>query len=453
MKLLHFYVATILASVFAALILEEYLLFFLPLGALIIYLLILRPKFIFFLLLFTLPLSTEFTFSNGWGTDLPTEPLMVMLFSVFPIWIAWNPHLLSKKFLTHPITIILLVHLFWIFITALNSDNFIVSIKYFLAKTWYIIVFYFIAGIFQDFKIAIKFIFYPLLLTVIITLIRHALIDFSFADVHKVFHPYQRNHVNYAAMLTLFLPLLWLLWKEEKKKNWLAGIIIFLIGIYFSYTRAAYISILLMGIAWFIFEKRWIKPILGIGLVITIIAIGYLFYENQYLNYSTNYEQTISHKEFDQLISATYQGKDISTMERFYRWVAGARMGAEKFIFGFGPGNFLTFYKTYTVEAFRTYVSHNPEGSGIHNYFLMLFAEQGLIGLLIFLSLVLVFFIKGESLYFQYKSPVVLTILVSMVTIIAFQLINDLIETDKVGPFFFIYLAVLVNAEIHSSGN
>jgi O-antigen ligase len=453
MKLLHLYVPIILISVFAALILEEYLLFFLPLGCLILYLLVLRPKIIFFLLLFTLPLSTEITFSNGWGTDLPTEPLMLLLFAIFPIWIAWNPQLLNKKFLTHPITIILLIHLFWVLITTLNSSNFIVSFKYFLAKTWYIVVFYFIAGIFQDFKKAIKIIFYPLLLTVIITLIRHAMIDFSFGEVHKVFHPYQRNHVNYAAMLTLFLPLLWLLWKEEQKKIWLLGILIFLIGIYFSYTRAAYVSIILMGTAWLIFEKRWIKPVLGIGLVIFILAVGYLFYENQYLNYSTNYEQTISHKEFDQLISATYQGKDISTMERFYRWVAGARMGAEKLIFGFGPGNFLNFYKTYTVDAFRTYVSHNPEGSGIHNYFLMVFAEQGLIGLLIFLTLIIVFFIKGENQYFQYKSPVVLTILVSMVTIIAFQLINDLIETDKVGPFFFIYLAVLVNAEIHSARN
>jgi len=450
MKLLHLYVPIILISVFAALILEEYLLFFLPLGCLILYLLVLRPKIIFFLLLFTLPLSTEITFSNGWGTDLPTEPLMLLLFAIFPIWIAWNPQLLNKKFLTHPITIILLFHLYWVLITTLNSSNFIVSFKYFLAKTWYIVVFYFIAGIFKDFKKAIKIIFYPLLLTVIITLIRHAMIDFSFGEVHKVFHPYQRNHVNYAAMLTLFLPLLWLLWKEEQKKIWLAGILVFLIGIYFSYTRAAYVSILLMGVSWLIFEKRWIKPVLGIGLVISILAVGYLFYENQYLNYSTNYEQTISHKEFDQLISATYQGKDISTMERFYRWVAGARMGAEKLIFGFGPGNFLNFYKTYTVDAFRTYVSHNPEGSGIHNYFLMVFAEQGLIGLLIFLTLIIVFFIKGENKYFHYKSPVVLTILVSMVTIIGFQLINDLIETDKVGPFFFIYLAVLVNAEIHS---
>lgn len=453
MKLLYYYVAIILVSIFAALILEEYLLFFLPLGVLILYLLVLRPKIIFFLLLFTLPLSTEITFSNGWGTDLPTEPLMLLLFAIFPIWIAWNPQLLNKKFLTHPITIILLIHLFWVLITTLNSSNFIVSFKYFLAKTWYIVVFYFITGIFQDFKKAIKFIFYPLLLTVVITLIRHALIDFSFGEVHKVFHPYQRNHVNYAAMLTLFLPLLWLLWKEEQKKIWMVGIIVFLIGIYFSYTRAAYVSIILMGIAWLIFEKRWLKPILGIGLVISITALGYLFYENQYLNYSTNYEQTISHKEFDQLISATYQGKDISTMERFYRWVAGARMGAEKFVFGFGPGNFLNFYKTYTVDAFRTYVSHNPEGSGIHNYFLMVFAEQGLIGLLIFMTLIIVFFVKGENLYFKRKSGVVLTILVSMVTIIAFQLINDLIETDKVGPFFFIYLAVLVNAEIHSARN
>lgn len=451
MKLLPIFVALILTSIFAALLFEEYYLFFVPTGLLLLYLLILRPKTVFFLLLFMLPLSTEITFPNGFGTDLPTEPLMILLFGIFPIWIAANPNLISKKFFTHPITLVLIIHLFWILITTLQSSHFIVSLKYFLAKTWYIIVFYFLAGVFKDYKMAIKVIFYPLLLTVIVTLIRHAMIDFSFGEVHKVFHPYQRNHVNYAAMLTLFLPLLWFLWKEEQKKIWLIGVIIFLIGIYFSYTRAAYVSIFLMALAWLIFEKKWLQPVLWIGAILLIFTVGFLIFENQYLEYSTNYEQTISHKEFDQLISATYQGKDISTMERFYRWVAGARMGAEKFIFGFGPGNFINFYKAYTVDAFRTYVSHNPEGSGIHNYFLMVFAEQGFPGLIIFLFLLIIFFVHGEKIYHRHKSRIVMAVMVSMITIVAFQLINDLIETDKVGPFFFIFLSVLTNIEIGSS--
>jgi hypothetical protein len=38
--------------------------------------------------------------------------------------------------------------------------------------------------------------------------------------------------------------------------------------------------------------------------------------------------------------------------------------------------------------------------------------------------------------------------LLSLVVTFAFLLINDLIETDKVGSFFFINLAILVNQEI-----
>jgi O-antigen ligase len=451
MNLRSIYIFIIIVSIFSAIALQEYLLFGLPIIAILLYILVHNPKAIYFLLLFLLPLSTEITFPNGWGTDVPTEPIMLLLFSIFPIWIIYKPDILPKSFLTHPITLLIILHLFWIFITTLPSSNFIVSFKYWLAKSWYIVVFYFMAAIFKDFKLAVKIIFYPLLLTVIITLIRHALIDFSFGEVHKVFHPYQRNHVNYAAMLTLFLPLLWWLWQEEKRKRWIIGIAIFLLGIYFSYTRAAYISILLMVFAWLIFSKKWFKPVLITGIILIVSTLGFLITNNQYLNYTTNYEQTISHKEFDQLISATYQGKDISTMERFYRWVAGANMGIEKPIFGFGPGNFLNFYKPYTVDAFQTYVSHNPERSGIHNYFLMIFAEQGLPGLFIFLTLVIVFFFNGEQIYARTKSNAIMGVLLGMVTIIAFQLINDLIETDKIGPFFFIFLSVLVQYDLKES--
>ena len=50
--------------------------------SLIIWFSIIDFKIIFFLLLFFIPLSTEITFDNGLGTDLPTEPLIIGLMGI-----------------------------------------------------------------------------------------------------------------------------------------------------------------------------------------------------------------------------------------------------------------------------------------------------------------------------------------------------------------------------------
>ena len=50
--------------------------------SLIIWFSIIDFKLIFYLLLFFIPLSTEITFDNGLGTDLPTEPLIIGLMGI-----------------------------------------------------------------------------------------------------------------------------------------------------------------------------------------------------------------------------------------------------------------------------------------------------------------------------------------------------------------------------------
>ena len=140
-------------------------------------------------------------------------------------------------------------------------------------------------------------------------------------------------------------------------------------------------------------------------------------------------------------------------MERVYRWVAAGHMTPERPFFGWGPGNFVNFYKPFAVTSFQTYVSDNPEQSGIHSYFFMTLVEQGVPGLLIFLALLVVFFLRGEHLYhalepYPLRRNIVLTVLLSTTVITAFLLINDLIETDKVGSFFFINLALLINQDL-----
>lgn len=138
-------------------------------------------------------------------------------------------------------------------------------------------------------------------------------------------------------------------------------------------------------------------------------------------------------------------------MERVYRWVAGFYMVAERPLTGFGPNNFAAHYHPYAAKSFSTYVSDNEEKSGIHNYWLMTTVEQGIIGLLIYLCLMIWVLIRGEQIYHQTTEPrrkgLVLTALASLVVIHLLQTMNDLVETDKVGPFFFLAMALLVSID------
>jgi len=446
-----------LISVWSAIISEVYVLAALPLLVLVVYVGIVDFRKLFYLLLMSLPVSTEILLPNGFGTDLPSEPLMIGLFLITILFIIRPSERDTDNLLRHPISILLLAHLAWILVSTVCSNMILVSVKFLLAKIWYLGVFYVLASrIFRNPKEHFRFFWLvgiPLLLTVIVIMIRHAGYGFSFVGIHKVLHPFQRNHVNYAAMLTLFCPYLYFAWRRQlfySLKWWfLLGMsLLFLVAIYLSFTRAAYVALLIAGGSYFVFKYRLIRPLIVAAVVGALIGLGYLVQHNKYLDFAPNYDRTVTHYEFDNLVEATYKMEDISTMERLYRWVAGLRMSPEEPWVGFGPGNFVNFYRGYTVTSFQTYVSDNPERSGIHSYFLMTLVEQGIIGLLLFLLFSFYLLIAGERIYHQTKDPlrkgVVMSVLLSLVVIDAFLIINDLIETDKVGPFFFMGAALLV---------
>lgn len=454
-----------LFSVLLGLGLEKYWLLGIPALVLTAYLTVVDFRTVFFLLLAAIPLSTEVVLPNGFGTDLPTEPLIVglMLTAVVYFFRHWKDT--SAAFLRHPTTLLLLLHVGWIGMTVLTSADKVVSVKFFLAKIWYVITFYFLAGRLlqheRDFRKFLWYVLAPLLMTIVVITARHAAYGFSFADIYRVLNPFYRNHVAYAAILVVFLPFVWFVRYWYPRGSWrrwqLAGaIMLILVGIYLSYTRAAYLSVGIAVGAYFIIRLRLTRLVLIAGIMVVLAGVIFMANNDRYLNYAPNYERTITHDKFNSLIEATYQLEDISTMERFYRWIAGFYMSKERPAFGFGPGNFYFFYRPYTVTSFQTYVSHNPEQSGIHSYYLMTLTEQGYPGLLIFLALVFWVILRGESTYHSLADPrgrqVVMMFLLSFIIILALLIINDLIETDKIGSFFFMAMAVLVNMDLRLKG-
>lgn len=464
------YAALMLLALFVGIAAEWYFLAAVPAVCLLIFLTVVDFKAVFFLMLACIPLSTELILPNGFGTDVPTEPLMIGLMLVGLLYIIRNGGVLTKSFVQHPITLLLFVHLAWIAFSTFTSSELVISVKFLLAKIWYVAAFFFVAGMMlkttKDFKLFFWLIFIPLLFTVISTVVRHAAYGFSFKDVYQVLHPFYRNHVAYASIIVVFMPYVWFLRMEYAKGTWKRNAIfwslpILLLAVQLSYTRAAYVALFIAIGAYFIIHLRWTKWILLSAALVTALGLSFMATQNRYLEYAPNYETTVSHQNFNNLITATYELEDISTMERLYRWVAGFQMSIEKPLVGFGPGNFFTFYKSYTVTSFQTYVSDNPDQSGIHSYYLMTMVEQGVPGVLLFILLLAYALLHGERLYHQTSNAsdrrMVMAVLLSIIVIAVLLLINDLIETDKIGSFFFMALALLVNLDIkhqapHESG-
>lgn len=438
-------------SCVAAAVLREPFIALIPFAFLFGYLSIVNYKIIFIGFFALLPFSVEQTLPGGLGTDLPSEPIMWFLTGLCFLLVLWNARTINQKVFTNSISCVILLHLLWIFITSLMSSFPIISVKFFLAKIWYVVPFFFLPLLIlkgdKDYQKIFRYFIYTSIIAVGYVMVNHAATGFSFADINFAVRPIFRNHVNYAAMLVLLVPFIWAMIRITKEKKFLGILLFFLVAVYFTYTRAAYGVIFLCVAMYFVIKWKLLKWFVPLAFVVLAFGLNTMIKGNEYLELAPQYEKTVSHTKFNNLIEATYKMEDISTMERLYRWVAGFHMVKEKPFFGFGPSTFFSNYKRHTVSSFQTYVSDNPEKSGIHNYYLMTLVEQGVFGLIILFVLILLPLFIAQRAYERYKTENggywIMAAALSYFATAVMILINDLLEADKVGPVFFISASII----------
>ena len=417
----------------------------------------LKDLFLLYALLFIcLPFSTEIDIVSGMVLDLPAEPIMAVFLFLSLIWLLLNKRPWGHIIL-HPVTLLLFFHLSWMTLTSFSSVDKLVSFKFLLAKYWYVAAFYVSSWFFirhkKDLKTLIWCLYLPLVFIVIWVLVRQAFQGFEFDDVNVAVQPFFRNHVDYASILVLSYPLIWISYRWYPKGSWqriliLTGLVLIPVGIYFSYTRAAIGILLLYPVIYWILRMKGVHYVLIAAVLFIVGTAVYYISDKEYVSLAPNYERTIYHDEFGNLLEATYKMEDLSTMERLYRWVAGGHMLMDRPWLGTGPGTFYPTYKAYTVSAFKTYTSHNPEKSGVHNYYLMTATDQGLIGLGIFL--VFIFF---SLLFIQYtyhqnhrdrdQRLLIAGLFCMICGILILNTINDMMENIKAGSLFFFGLALI----------
>ncbi|MBW7866759.1 MAG: O-antigen ligase family protein [Brumimicrobium sp.] len=421
-----------------------------PIILLLLYIGLFHIRTAFLLVIFFTPLSInieEFT-DIDLGLFLPTEPLLfgLMLLAIFKQTLSPS---LPKSFWKNPIVISVGFYLFWTLITTITSVLPIVSAKFLLMKLWYLIPIFFIGhNFFQEKSAIAKLLWsYTLSMTgvIIFTLIKHYGYSFAEREGHWVMFPFFKDHTIYGSsvVINLFFILGLLSYKRHKLYIYLVLILmtaITVIGLYFSYTRAAWLSVIFALGVWLLIRFRIKFRYLLVILLLIISVLVSSWHEIEIALSKNKYEHTTTNFE-ERIQSSANFTSDASNLERINRWEAAYLMYQEKPIFGFGPATYAFEYAPYQRPENLTIISTNFGDNGnAHSEFLGPLAEMGLIGMLAIIFFVTSLFTIGIKLLINLKRNfpeekdlyyLILALVLANSSYFFHGLINNYLDTDK----------------------
>lgn len=412
---------------------------------------------------FSSPLSLQLSeFLHGLPIDmyLPTEPLLFGILILFILKIAVKQDFDNEIF-RHPITIIIAIHLLWMLITSFTSTMPVVSFKYFLARLWFVVGFYILAAhLFKNQKNIGRYIWlytFSLLLVIGYTIYRqskYGFFDQQFANMAP--HPFYNDHTAYAAALAMILPFMIGLIFLRNYSKWqkilsFFVIIILLIALVFSYTRASWLSVFVAFGAFIILLFR-IKFRTIIILSVSTLIILSLVWTQLIMKLEKN-RQDSSSNLMEQLHSMTNITTDASNLERLNRWSCAYRMFLDKPIFGWGPGTYMFKYAPYQLSYEKTIISTNFGDVGnAHSEYFGPLTEQGFLGFLLMLILVFTVLYYAIKLYRTSNNKndktIVLSSIIGLITYYVHGSLNNFLDTDKLSALFWAYTAIIVIFDI-----
>ena len=413
-------------------------------------------KSFYWFFIFSIPLSCEI-YLGDLSTTVPDEQMMWMFVPLVFLVLAANYKRLPHWLLKHPLTLIIFLQFTWLIVAVTFSQNHILSLKFLAAKSWFLISYLILPTLIIKDKKDIKKIFLlfaiPTMAHAVFAFIWHAFLRFGYWDSNLVVRPFYFNHVDHSTILSMMFPLMivsYQLTKGNKKLHRLAlAMVIFLIpAIYVTGARAAMLGVLFSFVISFAIKRRFVNIILPAFFIFIASMTFYLCHNYTFVKYRPNMKYTATAPTFGDLLTATFKGTDMSSMERFYRWIAVARMSQDHPVIGVGPNNFYEHYKSYTSPMFKTWVSRNPERSTTHNYFMFLLVEQGWPATILYAILMMTFFAYAQKIYhrtsdlFYKKATMGITMMIAAGFINNF--FSELWETHKVGSLLYLGLVLLM---------
>lgn len=447
-----------------AISLEFFWIGLIPVVAVVFFMGIFHIDWLMLFIVFLVPLSvTVLDVVGGMGLTLPDEPFIISLFLlvVFKFIIDGT---YDFKVLKHPIAIAILVNTGWILITSITSQEKIVSFKFLASRTWYIVVFYFIAIMlfrrFRNIQLYLWMYIIPLAFVIIVTIIKHSAESFSQKASFEIMQPFYEAHGIYSAAIAFFIPMLFMItffgFKMKQNVGLVAAsaglLILFLAGVIFSFTRAAWMSIGAAAVfSIFLVLRIRLNTLLGIvGIIVAIV----LWNSDEILyRLSLNKQNSAEGLEMH-FQSLSNINNDVSNLERVNRWVAAINMVKAKPIVGFGPGAYSFTYAVYQDPDFQTEITTQFGDQGhAHSEYLNPLSESGWPGLITWLVVLYFVFQTGFRVIYQANDSSVrwmaMAVLLALVTYLSHGFVNAYSEQDKIAVLLWGGFAMLTAMDMY----
>ena len=430
----------------------------LPAAMLLVWAMVVSPDRLLFFIAFATPLSInlEKLSLGGIGVALPTEPLMVGLMVLFLLKVSLNKGVVDARVWKHPITLVILAQLAWMAVCILPSEMPMVSVKYFTARMWFVTTMFFMAtNLFVDIRRMHRFIWAYLAGLVIVvgyTLIQHAQFDFAHEPAHWVMDPFFKDHTSYGAIIAFFLPFSLVavtMPGYSRTQRGLAFLVLAILvaGLIFSFTRAAWLS-LIGAVGLFIVMKLRIP---GWVLVLSLIGAGAAYLVNrEQITIALERNRDESSDDLGKHVSSISNiSSDASNLERINRWNSAVRMWQERPIFGWGPGTYMFQYAPFQSSEDRTIISTNFGVQGnAHSEYLGPLSEQGVPGLVLILGLIALTVRTALALYKRMPPGadrrLMTAAMLGLVTYYLHGGLNNFLDTDKASVPFWAFTAMIV---------
>ncbi len=432
-----------------------------PLVLLIFLLYITSLDKIIFLITFLTPLAVNIRDAEfGLGISLPTEPLMFGVLIVFILKLLHESKY-DRRIFKHPVTLVILFQLLWMFVTSLTSELPFISFKFLLSRLWFVVPFYFVAVILFKKPYNIKLFNWlyiiPLLIVIAYTISNHAKFGFDEESGHWVMDPFYNDHTAYGAILAMFIPVV-LGFTFNKKYNFFVRLICFgifavlVLAIILSYSRAAWISVAMAFAVYIVImlkiKFKWI--------LLTLVLLTGIFFAFQYeiLDRLEENKQDSSANFYEHIQSISNISSDASNLERINRWQSAIRMFEEKPFFGWGPGTYQFVYAPFQRSKEKTIISTNAGDMGnAHSEYIGPLSEMGVIGMLSVMALV-GFVIYTALRVYKYAvnrevKLISLVTLLGLITYFTHGLLNNFLDTDKASVPFWGFIAIIVALDLY----
>lgn len=451
-----------LNTVFIAL--EFFYLALIPTALLFFLIAFTRIDVLLYIIVFFAPLSIPLSeIMEGLPVDLylPTEPLLAALLLVFAIKYLSGERM-DLKILRHPVSIAIYFNLAWMAVTVITSSDPLVSLKFFISRMWFIVGFYILAiQVFRREKNMHRYVWlYVISFSIVIlyTLIRHSAHGLDNQMMaHSMMQPFFKDHTSYGATLAFLIPVLLSFFALTKRGDinsrflMVLLVLFFIFAILFSYTRAAWVS-LIAGLMIFIVIRLKIRfEFLAIAGVI-LIALLFAFQTQIVMELEGN-SQKSSGDLGEHVQSISNVSNDQSNLERINRWSCAYRMWKERPVFGFGPGTYQFEYGKFQRSYEKTEISTDFGIRGTaHSEYLGPLSESGIFGMLSMLIIIITTIITGIRVYMKARSRSVkffsIGILIGLITYYIHGVLNNFLDTDKASALFWGFTAMLVAMDV-----